>query len=201
VSSVHDSQRELIKKAIADQEQIGWHMAMRGYLSKHWRLAVSANRHLEENNDKGEVWVRKTVMLLWDFAQEMWEHRNTVLHDTKLEASRAMREAEINDAITKLYEKVDTYAAEDRWYFDVPLAIRLRKPLRSRRRWLVNARILANKSADRATIGQTTLNQYFTHLPSIRTVRNASLERIGSAREYVQTNLLNLFGARTQGPG
>jgi hypothetical protein len=47
---------------------------MRGYLSKHWRLAVSANRHLEENNDKGEVWVRKTVMLLWDFAHEMWEH-------------------------------------------------------------------------------------------------------------------------------
>jgi hypothetical protein len=36
MSSVHDSQHELIKKAIADQEQIGWHMAMRGDLSKHW---------------------------------------------------------------------------------------------------------------------------------------------------------------------
>jgi hypothetical protein len=57
-----------------------------------------------------------------------------------------MRNAEINDAITKLYEKVDTYAAEDRWYFDLPLTLRLRKPLRSRRRWLVNARILVNKS-------------------------------------------------------
>jgi hypothetical protein len=88
-------------------------MAMRGYLSKHWRLAVSVNQHLEENNDKGEVWVCKTVMLLWDFANEMWEHRNSVLHDTKLEASRAIRDAEINDAITKLYEKVDTYSTED----------------------------------------------------------------------------------------
>jgi hypothetical protein len=55
--------------------RIGWHLAMRGYLSKHWRLAVSANQHLAEDNDKGEVWVRKTVMLLWDFAHEMWEHR------------------------------------------------------------------------------------------------------------------------------
>jgi hypothetical protein len=91
-----------------------------------------------------------------------------------------MHDAEINDAITKLYEKVETYSAEDRWYFDVPLAIQLRKPLRSRQRWLVNARIVANKSADQATIGQMTLNQYFTHLLSIRTVRNASLERIGS---------------------
>jgi hypothetical protein len=46
-----------------------------------------------------------------------------------------------------------------------------------------------------------TLNQYFTHLLSIRTVQNASLERIGSVQEYVQTNLLNLFGAHTPGPG
>jgi hypothetical protein len=30
-----------------------------------------------------------------------------------LAASRAMREAEINDAITKLYNKVDTYSAND----------------------------------------------------------------------------------------
>jgi hypothetical protein len=67
MSSVHDSQHELIQKAIVDQEWIGWHMAMQGYLSRHWKLAISANHHLEENNDKGKVWVRKTAMLLWDF--------------------------------------------------------------------------------------------------------------------------------------
>jgi hypothetical protein len=46
-----------------------------------------------------------------------------------------MQEADINDAITKLYAKVDTYSAEDWGYFDVPLGT-------SRQRWLVNARIL-----------------------------------------------------------
>jgi hypothetical protein len=112
-----------------------------------------------------------------------------------------MREAEINDAITKLYNKVDTYSADDRWYFDMPLAIRLRKPLRSRRRWLVNARILVNKSADRASIGQTTMNQYFAHILSIQTVQSASLERIKSIRGYIQTNLLSLWGSRTPGTG
>jgi hypothetical protein len=106
----------------------------------------------------------------------------TLVGAPKFEASRAMHEAEINDAITKQYKKVDTYSTEDWWYFDVPLAIRLRKPLRLRRQWLVNARILANKLEDRARIGQTTFNQYFTHLPSIRTIRNASLERIGSVQ-------------------
>jgi hypothetical protein len=37
--------------------------------------------------------------------------------------------------------------------------------------------------------------------PIHKEVQNASLERIGSVREYVQTNLLNLFGARMLGPG
>ena len=44
---------------------------------------------------------------------EMWDHQNSVLHNTKLEASHAMHDAEINDAITKLYKKVNTYSAED----------------------------------------------------------------------------------------
>jgi hypothetical protein len=192
VSSVHESQRELLEKAISDQERIGWHLAMRGYLSKYWSMAVAANHHLKEDNDKGRAWVRKTVLQLWEFSREMWEHRNDVLHNTQLESSRMMRNAEINDAI-KLYEKVDTYAAEDRWYFALPLTLRLRKPLRSRRRWLVNARILVNKSEQRTTIGQMMMNQYYPHLPSARTVTNGTLEQIASARQYFQTSLLNLW--------
>jgi hypothetical protein len=40
-----------------------------------------------------------------------------------VEASRVMREVEISNAITKLYENVERYSAEDCWYFDIPLAI------------------------------------------------------------------------------
>jgi hypothetical protein len=72
-----------------------------------------------------KVWVQKTLLQLWDFCSEMWEHRNAVLHNTQLEScSRKMREAEINDAIIKLYEQVNTYSAEDWWYFDILLATR-----------------------------------------------------------------------------
>jgi hypothetical protein len=56
-SSVHVTQHELIEKAMADQDQIRWHLAMRGYLSKYWKLAVSANQFLKEDNDKGQEWV------------------------------------------------------------------------------------------------------------------------------------------------
>jgi hypothetical protein len=132
----------------------------------------------------------------------MREHCNSVLHDTQIEFLRKMRDAEINDLIAKLYEKVDIYLAEDWWYFNVPLAIRLRKPLRSRRRWLVNASILVDKSENRASIGHTTMNQYYPHLPSARTVANASLgEQIGCTRQYIQTNLVNLWSSHVMGPG
>jgi hypothetical protein len=115
VSSVHESQSELLWQEIADHECIGWHLAMRGYLSKYWGLAVSADQHLEENNHKSEVWVRKTVLQLWAFTHEMWEHWNPVLHNMQLESSRIMWEADISDAIMKWYDKVDTYSAENWW--------------------------------------------------------------------------------------
>jgi hypothetical protein len=57
VSSVHETQRDLLQKAISDHECKGWHLTMRGYFSKYWGLAVATNRHLKENNDKGIVWV------------------------------------------------------------------------------------------------------------------------------------------------
>jgi hypothetical protein len=71
--------------------------------------------------------------------------------------------------------------------------LRLCKPLRSRRWWLVNARILVNKSEQRTLIGQMMMNQYYPHLPSARTVTNGTLEWIASAWQYFQTSLLNLW--------
>jgi hypothetical protein len=41
---------------------------MRGYPSKYWGLAVAANWHLKENNDKGIVWVQKTILQIWEFS-------------------------------------------------------------------------------------------------------------------------------------
>jgi hypothetical protein len=64
------------------------------------------------------------ILELWSFAHEMWEHYNAVLHNAALEASRKIHDVDINDEIMKLYDKVDSFTAEDRWYFDMPLALR-----------------------------------------------------------------------------
>lgn len=61
------------------------------------------------------------------------ERQNLTPHGTQLEASQAIRGAQINDEITKLCESIDTHDAADRRRFDLPLALRLRKPLQMRR--------------------------------------------------------------------
>ncbi len=103
-----EGQCELVAKALEEQEQIGWHLAMCGYLSRHWGLAVMAHPVTAQSKDQGKNWTRKTILLLWNFADEMWEHRNAILHDHELEASRTIRDADINDAITKLYANIET---------------------------------------------------------------------------------------------
>ena len=63
------------------------------------------------------------ILQLWEFSREMWEHHNLILHNSQLEASHKIRDAQINDEITKLYANIDNYNATDRWYFDLPLAL------------------------------------------------------------------------------
>jgi len=197
ISHIPDEQHDLVEKAIEEQELIGWHLGMRGYLSRHWSMAVSANPRINKSDKEtvelGRNWSRKVILQLWEFGSQMWKHRNSVLHDPKIDDSRQMKSAAINAEIIKLYAEVDTYSAEDRWYFEMPLAFRLRKPLRSRRRWLLLARVLADKSSDRATTGQRPLTAFFRIL---RTAHSRVRQPVASASQpilpdttYVQTTL------------
>jgi hypothetical protein len=122
-------QRDLLVWTLEEQDQIGWDLGMRGYLSQYWGLAIAAHPQLDPKNDKGKAWTRWAILELWRFAHEMWEHRNAVLHNAVLEASQKICDADINDEIIELYNKVDSFAAKDRHYFDMPLALQLKKPL------------------------------------------------------------------------
>ena len=136
ISHIPDKQHALVETALEEQELIGWNLGMRGYLSRHWAMAVSAKPKItksdKETVELGRDWSRKVILQLWEFGGQMWKHRNSILHDPKIDDSRQMKSVAVNAAIIKLYAEVDTYAAEDCWYFEMPLAFRLCKLLRSR---------------------------------------------------------------------
>ena len=51
-------------------------------------------------------------------ARERGNTGSEALHSAEPESSRKVRDADVNHAITKLCEKKDAYAAEDRWHFE-----------------------------------------------------------------------------------
>jgi hypothetical protein len=168
ISHIPTAQKELVTKALLEQRAIGWDLCFRGYLSRHWALAVAACPFLppidecpSTSLDTGKTWARKSIFHLWEFGYEMWTHRNSTLHNSALPACHQMKGAAVDADIATLYHQVDSYAAEDRWRFDLPLALRLRTPLRSRRRWLSLTRVLVDKSTNHDPRGQSKLTTFF----------------------------------------
>jgi hypothetical protein len=170
------AQRELVALALQEQQAIGWHLCFRGYLSRHWALAVAAHpsppvprkQSNAKPNDFGSTWSRTTVSELWDFARAMWVHRNSCLHDPTSLECRQLKGAAVNAAITALYDRVDTFSAQDRWRFDLPLALRLRTRLSARNRWLRLTKILIDKSTNTDPQGQSRLTTYFQVINQLR---------------------------------
>jgi hypothetical protein len=95
--------------------------------------------------------------------------------DHHIKSSGQIRDAQINNEIMKLNENIDSYDVSDRWYFELPLALHLREPLRTRCRWLLNAKILVRKSSNQAMSGQMTLSTYYEYLNAPHHVVKSSL--------------------------
>jgi hypothetical protein len=55
---------------------VGIWLCMGTDLSRHWGLAVMAHLITAQSIDQGKNWARKTILLLWNFANAMWEHQN-----------------------------------------------------------------------------------------------------------------------------
>ena len=75
---------------------------------------------------------------MWHFTHTMWTHRNTILHG-KEETAKAISESSVDQRIKQHYAEQLEYAVSDQIIFDLPLIIRLKRPLRSKKHWLVLA--------------------------------------------------------------
>jgi hypothetical protein len=169
ISHIPNVQKELVAMALSEQRAIGWDLCFHGYLSRHWwALAVAACPFVPPTDEcptaslhAGKTWARNSISHLWEFAHEMWIHHNSTLHNSALPDCHQMKGTTVDADITTLYNKVDSYAAEDRWRFDLPLALHLCTPLQSHHRWLILTRVLIDKSNNHDSRGQSKLTTFF----------------------------------------
>ena len=70
--------------AARSQSSIGWRRLIEGTISVEWRKTQSTYYKLLEIPKSAEKWAAKLVIQLWDIVFVVWQHRNSVLHDTPL---------------------------------------------------------------------------------------------------------------------
>jgi hypothetical protein len=71
VSRIPDLVRALVNKALAEQEQIGLHLAMQGYLSQYWSIAISSNPRLKKDYESRGMFSTEMIPSLM---AKPWHH-------------------------------------------------------------------------------------------------------------------------------
>ena len=119
---------DTLEKAIEDQAKIGWHNAMKGYLSTEWQHALSLAIYDNDNNQegKGPFFTRKNQRALYNATRQLWLARNQALHGESTKDLDKIRSVE-TAKIKEYYKHPELIPAADRHYCERPLDTLLKK--------------------------------------------------------------------------
>jgi hypothetical protein len=160
-------QKQFLNNALEEQQQIGWKMLFRGYISQAWKTAfifaiheqlpppgekltpINKGDTAQHRQAKAEVWLDKINSGLWTFAMAMWDQRNTTLH--AVESSQA--ELAANAQINQLYEQIPIIEQQSRKYFLRSKEHIIALPMSTKLRWVKTATAIQKRGKERMTQG------------------------------------------------
>jgi hypothetical protein len=125
--------------AMEAQSKIGWHLAMRGWMSKQWaKMQESwAKRSKSDQNHEhsGNTWSAKVSKWLIRKSREFWTERNHQRQESSSpdDQDTSRTEKEVNARMERLYTREMNIAQRDREIFQVPIETRMRMSLRQKR--------------------------------------------------------------------
>ena len=69
-----------LRKAVLQQDSLGWNNFLHGFISIKWRQAI--DMHFQHINSKksSTLWVSRLVKKIWDIQRQLWNDRNEALH-------------------------------------------------------------------------------------------------------------------------
>jgi hypothetical protein len=70
-----------LQRAYSQQRRLGWASFIEGYWSKEWRKCQSEYLQRLKSQKSSLLWISRVQRKIWMIAWEMWEHRNTKLHN------------------------------------------------------------------------------------------------------------------------
>jgi hypothetical protein len=155
-----------IQAAFTAQQQIGWHFAIRFFLSKAWLIAQSIETH-RNLTDIRQRWCCQVLMGVWHFYNSMWQHRNEILHSSE-STGKTITESSTNAQVTAMYQRKHEFAVIDQRLFSLPLDLRLRSKFRSKQHRLKLAQRYYSTTRQRLIGSQYSVTHFF---PKIRKPR------------------------------
>lgn len=129
----HDS----IRKALDNQQIMGWLHLLRGFTSLSW-LQLASIKTLDSttyDSKRGDHRMHTLLQALHLFTRSLWLGRNDALHNTK-ETTDAVKYTADSSEIRHYFENPNLLPAEDRHYCSHNLTKLLRSRPSVRRRWL-----------------------------------------------------------------
>jgi hypothetical protein len=121
-----------------EQEQIGWNLVFRGYVSTAWVVAQHQEHPSATIQGLRQQWLKPVIRELWVAVISQWEKRNEILHSLN-PTSMLIKESATDAKIRTLYLVKDTFAHSDQVLFNIPLNQRLRLPQRAKKQWIALA--------------------------------------------------------------
>jgi hypothetical protein len=155
---------DLIRKAEAEQKQIGWHNAARGFLSDKWEMLASMHptSFLPLQAQDGR---RRIINLIQDtfvLTHTIWKARNQVLHDKSQKELHQTHHLEVTE-ITALHSHPGQLPFGDRHHCtNTTLQRLLSSSAATRRRWLMRVRRARLRHTSTDGKRQTQMTAFFT---------------------------------------
>ena len=165
------TQPELHKSAIGMQQQIGWHLFVRGYLANGWAQIQDQFLLSIKSPQLGDSWSAKISLWWIKKSHEVWISRNECVHG-KQPGLESRLEEEVFAQIQQLYDQAEDLPALDREILDMPIQQRLQQPVRSLKRWLDITKPTVQRCIDAYSAVLLHQNRNMSEFYSWRDVRN-----------------------------
>jgi hypothetical protein len=130
------------RRTMKAQSEIGWRVAMRGWLSREWSAMqekwLERNRSEQNREHSGNTWSAKVSRWLIRKSREFWTERNHQRQENSSPDDQGISRAEkdVNDRLERLYAREMNVAQRDREIFRIPINTRKRMSIRQKQTWL-----------------------------------------------------------------
>jgi hypothetical protein len=128
--------------AAEQQNDIGWQAMAKGWTAEEWAVIQQEYYKLIGSRKTWKRYLVEIIKKLWLITWDMWEHRNSILHNTENVHSQT-QEAYLNKKMCKLYSPAMRYLAHspDNYLLGIPISNLIRKSYAYKKNWANTAEI------------------------------------------------------------